>query len=207
MFILQGEGDHTSFFFFSASVQLFFPLQDLESYAILLRLRTFWSQPEALEASEADAVRCGDAGDASDAVIEIDTTARPRQGVSWHSPKLRAAAAGSHKAVCRIGMIWKRAGIFFSLAWADMGRQEHGNYLDFGQLLVNRCRVVLTDSHGLTFARVHLLLAQQNSMRPTVSLQGLNVLEMSILSPYALPDSKALDTPQWLGNNHIHTHW
>ena len=77
-----------------------------------------------------------------------------------------------------------------------MGRQEHGNYLDFGQLLVNRCRVVLTDGHGLTFARVHLLLAQQNSMRPTVSLQGLNVLEMSILSPYALPDSKALDTPQ-----------
>ena len=80
-----------------------------------------------------------------------------------------------------------------------MGRQEHGNYLDFGQLLVNRCRVVLTDSHGLTFARVHLLLAQQNSMRPTVpavSLQGLNVLEMSILGPYALPDSKALDTPQ-----------
>lgn len=53
-----------------------------------------------------------------------------------------------------------------------------------------------TDSHGLTFARVHLLLAQQNSMRPTVSLQGLNVMEMSILGPYALPDSKALDTPQ-----------
>ena len=51
---------------YSAAVQLFFPLQDLEAYAIS-------AQPEALEASEADAVRCGDT------VIEIDTTHRDRR--------------------------------------------------------------------------------------------------------------------------------